>query len=358
MKRITIDYLPKRGLCRFSGDYFNEVREFFSVKNEGAFFMRKKGMGFVADRKYFITPTGMFEPGMFFDVCRFINATFNDVKISISDDLGTVVKPTLKVPDVYDNLTHKLRDFQYETIKQSLSFGRGIIKIGTGGGKTLTAAGLISSIYRVNKNLKCLIIVPDLSLVNQTNKDFIEYKVPFTVTRWTGDLIPDLSANVIVANMSILLNRIDENKWINDIDLLIVDECFRWNTQILTINGHKNISDINVGDIVLSRNVQNNLEWKPVVKLYKNLHKSASFSYFLHIQLENDIYIECTPNHKIYTSNGVKEAQYLTIDDDIIFINSFQFMTSAYRYYYEIAKKLQYLWRRGKVLIKTCKTFT
>jgi superfamily II DNA or RNA helicase len=225
MKNIRIDYLKNRGLCRLSGDYLTEIREQFSVKNEGAFFMRKKGMRFVADRKYFITPTGMFEPGLFFDICKFISVSFTDVNLDIDKEIPKVVRPTVTGVDVYDDLSLKLRDFQSETIKNALSFGRGIIKIGTGGGKTLISASLLSTFYNYkSKKLKALMIVPDLSLVNQTHSDFLIYKVPFTVTRWTGNIEPDLSSDVIIANIGILQSKYAENLWINDVDLVIVDE--------------------------------------------------------------------------------------------------------------------------------------
>lgn len=228
MKKIQIDYLNKRNLCRISGDYFTEIREHFSVKNEGAFFMRKKGMRFVASRKYFITPTGMFEVGLFFDICRYIKSNFTDAHIDVDKDINSVVRPSLLNAEIYNSLHHKLRDFQYDTIKNALSFGRGIIKIGTGGGKTLTAASLLSTFFNFkNKKLKALVIVPDLSLVNQTHSDFTGYNVPFSHTRWTGSLEPDLNSNVIIANIGILQSKFQENQWLADVDLLIIDECHR-----------------------------------------------------------------------------------------------------------------------------------
>lgn len=227
-KLIKIDYLANRDLCRISGDYFDEIREFYSVKNEGAFFARKKGMRFVSDRKYFITPTGMFAPGLFFDVLTYIKRNFTDVKVELDKDIHDAVKPTLQDANVYDELSLKLRDFQENTIRNAISYGRGIIKIGTGGGKTLTTASLISTFYIAKKKkLKTLLIVPDLSLVNQTYNDFISYTVPFTLTKWTGSIEPDLSCDVIIANIGILQSKYDENKWINDVDLLVIDEAHK-----------------------------------------------------------------------------------------------------------------------------------
>ena len=124
-------------------------------------------------------------------------------------------------------LSINLRDYQEDTVNRCLSVGRGVCVLGTGAGKTLTIASLIDNFYlysKNTKNFKCLIIVPDLGLVNQTYSDFLDYNVSFSVTKWTGKLVPDLDSNVIIANADILLSRFQDNDWIKNVDLLIVDE--------------------------------------------------------------------------------------------------------------------------------------
>lgn len=226
---ISFEYFPNRRMCRLSGDNFDEIREHFSVKNEAAFFLRKyKNRKFISGRIYCITPTGLFEPGMFYDILRHVKNNYPGIDIVIDDKIKAVVKPVLTDCVAYTDLKLSLRDYQLEIVNQAISFGRGIIKLGTGGGKTLTIASLISSVYVQNKGkLKCLLIVPDLTLVDQTFNDFINYEVPFKVTRWTGSIDPDLTSNVIVANMGVLQSRFDDNPWIEDVDLLVVDECHK-----------------------------------------------------------------------------------------------------------------------------------
>jgi superfamily II DNA or RNA helicase len=118
-----------------------------------------------------------------------------------------------------------LRDYQLSSVENALKFGRGIIKLGTGGGKTLTIASLLMSLYKDDPKIKILIIVPDLGLVNQTYKDFEDYDVKFKFTRWTGKLKPDLTANCIIANRGILQSQFLDNDWIKDVDCLVIDEC-------------------------------------------------------------------------------------------------------------------------------------
>lgn len=224
---IKFEYLPNRRICRITGDKFNEIREHFSIKNKNAFFMKRFGRRFVNDRIYCITPTGLFETGLFYELLRHIKANYDD-EIEYDDKIRQVIKPTISNDILpYNDLSLKLRDYQHETVSQALKYGRGIIKVGTGGGKTLTIASLISTFYKIKGEMKILLIVPDLTLVDQTYKDFISYNVPFKATRWTGSIEPDLTADVIIANIGILQSRFEEFPWLVDVDMLIVDECHK-----------------------------------------------------------------------------------------------------------------------------------
>jgi len=226
---ITFEYFPNKKQCRIISDKFDEIREHFSVKNDNAFFMRKFRGGFAPSRIYCITPTGLFEPGLFYDILRYIKNVYPNEEIKSDDTLKNVVKPTFQNLDVWDNLNLKLRDYQQDIVKQSLSFGRGIIKVGTGGGKTLITASILSSIYKNNlrDKMSCLLIVPDLTLVDQTYNDFLNYGVPFSITKWTGSHEPKFESSVIIANMGILQSRFDEQKWLSNVDILIIDECHK-----------------------------------------------------------------------------------------------------------------------------------
>jgi superfamily II DNA or RNA helicase len=165
---------------------------------------------------------------MFYDIYRYVKNAHPNIQIDISQDVRDVVKPSLEHCEIYDKLNLNLRDYQIETVSQALKFGRGIIKLGTGGGKTLTIASLLSSLYN-NKGhtFKCLLIVPDLTLVNQTYNDFNEYGVKFKTTRWTGSIDPDFTANVIIANLGILQSQFVNEEWLTNVDALIVDECHK-----------------------------------------------------------------------------------------------------------------------------------
>jgi len=224
---MHFEYLPNRRLCRLTGDKFDEIREHFSVKNDNAFFMRKFGRKFINSRIYCMTPTGLFDPGMFYEILKHIKTNYQ-IEVTYDDKIKQVVKPSFSNQNIFDNLKLKLRDYQLETVKQALLFGRGIVKVGTGGGKTLTIASLLSSIYVNNGNkMTCLLIVPDLTLVDQTYSDFLNYGVPFSFSRWTGTHKPDFECSVIIANLGILQSQFEEHKELLNVDVLVVDECHK-----------------------------------------------------------------------------------------------------------------------------------
>ena len=214
---------------RIAGELVPVIRDFFSETDATARFRLKGRARHFADiRNYCITPTGLFEAGLFFDILRYIKEVYPDEELHIDSNVSDIIKPTLASADVYDELTLPLRDYQLAACKKAIQFGRGILKMGTGAGKTLTICSLLSSMFKSKGDtFKCLLIVPDLGLVNQTFGDFSEYDAPFKYTKWSGKNKPDFTANVIIANLGILQSQFKDNDWLEKVDALVVDECHK-----------------------------------------------------------------------------------------------------------------------------------
>ena len=70
-------------------------------------------------------------------------------------------------------------------------------------------------------------------------------------------------------------------------------------------NGFKNICDITTNDYVLSHNDETDVfEFKKVLRVLDNGVRDL-----IEIKLENGQRLRCTPDHKLYTSNGYQEAK-------------------------------------------------
>lgn len=228
---ISLEFDNKKRKGIYSGDYFDEVREFFSVKNNAAKFSRNR---FIPSRTYAITNTGRFDPCLLSEILKFIEkqTEYSVSKLKISSDLlkenspshyDWKINPKFNFDEYPLNL--KLRDYQKNIVDKCLDHGRGTVILATAGGKTLVMASLLSKIFTLNASFKACLIVPNRSLVEQTYTDFIEYGVPFTASKWTGDDSLNISSNVIICNTSIMQSKNSNLEWLKEIDVLLVDEC-------------------------------------------------------------------------------------------------------------------------------------
>ena len=205
------------------GPELNIIREHFSVKNEAVHFQRRFGR-FVPPRTYVISNQGKVEIGLIEEIIKFCNK--KQIEFKLQKEIKEILYPSLsKTHTTPYDLNLKLREYQQDIVEECIINGRGTIVLATAGGKTLTMASLLEFYYKnYSKNFRCLIIVPDLGLTNQTKNDFEEYKTSFSTSKWTGKDKLNLSTNVIVSNLGILQSSKQDISWIEHIDLLIIDE--------------------------------------------------------------------------------------------------------------------------------------
>ena len=209
-------------------DLFDQIREHFSVENEGARFARYRGR-FAARRKYAITGTGVCEVGLYWEIRQYLIREQVTVDIEITDKLQKVLKVGKDI-DLFKEFAFDLREYQEDVIKKALKMGRGTCVLGTGAGKTFTTAALIENYFRNSADrdtFKCVVLVPDLGLVSQTYDEFLNCGITFKLTKWTGKIKPDLTANVVICNIGIVQSQFDANDWLKYVDVLIVDECHK-----------------------------------------------------------------------------------------------------------------------------------
>lgn len=220
MLKFDIDKKPNKGIL--SGEEFAAVREHFSVENPAAKFSRFSRR--IPFRKYMITPAGRFDIGIYYEIIKYVKNNFDGVKIEKTDEFKKQIRPTYKAKPT--PLKLELRDYQEKIVNTCITLGRGVVVLATAGGKTLTMASMIQAYYNMSnkQQFTCLVVVPDIGLVNQTNSDFIEYGVTFSHCKWTGDNTLNLQCNVIVCNMGILQSKKSDLSFLPHVDLLVVDE--------------------------------------------------------------------------------------------------------------------------------------
>lgn len=201
--------------------HFEEIREHFSVKNDNV-----SRSEFATDRQYVITPTGRAEIGMYFSICDYFLKKFPTESIQVGTRVKEVSNPHLDIGKISSIDGFEYRDYQDASITAMCKIGRGIIVIPTAGGKSLIMGGFSKTLIDHNTSSKVLVIVPNLTLLTQTHKDFIGYGLD--ATKWSGTDEPDLSKSVLLVNSQILLSNIKASlKIVSDYDYLLVDECHK-----------------------------------------------------------------------------------------------------------------------------------
>jgi hypothetical protein len=215
-----------------------------------------------------------------------------------------------------------LRDYQIEIVNNFLSNPQSIVESATGSGKTLITAALSKSVEPYGRSI---IIVPNKSLVVQTEEDYVNLGLDVGV--YFGDR-KDLNKTHTICTWQ-SLNNLLKNTQTGDTDFtiqdmiegvvcVIVDECFHPDSKVLTPNGYVPIKDINPGDIVINYSEKDKVfKEDVVVKRHKNLTKSDSEKMY-ELEFDNGVQIKVTGNHKFLTNVGWVRADELTEEHEII----------------------------------------
>lgn len=228
---VEFDYIAgkRQGKVITDEDTLTFLRNHFSVKNNAASYAKRRGQRFVKDRKYAITPTGLFDFGLYNEIRKYlIQSQITDIKFT--ENFKNHLKVGFGDVEVWDGLKYEQRYYQKDTVKECLKYGRGTCILATSAGKSLVQAVLVENFKKcIGKDFKCLVVVPGLSLVTQLNNDFKDYGVTFTHSGWTGDT-PLQDTQVVICNSENLSAQFGNNPWIVDVDLVIGDECHRVNS--------------------------------------------------------------------------------------------------------------------------------
>ncbi len=215
-----------------------------------------------------------------------------------------------------------LRDYQVKIINNFLSNPQSLTEAATGSGKTIVTATLSSCVEKYGRSI---VIVPNKSLVVQTEEDYINLGLDVGV--YFGDRKELNKTHTICTWQS--LNNLLKNTQSGEADFTIqdmiegvvcvmVDECFDGNSKVLTPTGYVPIKELNTGDLVINYSEENKVfKTDVVVKRHENLTKSDSEKMY-ELEFDNGVKIKVTGNHKFLTTLGWIRADELTEEHEII----------------------------------------
>jgi hypothetical protein len=216
----------------------------------------------------------------------------------------------------------RLRSDQVDVVNKFLENPQCVQQIATGFGKTITTATLAKLAEKIGRTV---VIVPNKSLVEQTEEDFLNVGLDFGV--YYGDRKEIGKTHTICTWQSLNIldkkSKISEDEiltitdFLEDVRCVIVDECFDGDTLITTPQGKKPIKDIKPGDKIINL-CEKTKQYKEdiVIKLHKNLSHSIKEK-MLELEFDNGIKIKVTANHKFLTDKGWIRADELTTDLEI-----------------------------------------
>lgn len=255
--------------------------------------------------------------------------TENDKLSAMWVPKAAILQEEKKLNRIIDYSPYKMRlpmDHQKIAIEKLLANDRYILADDMGLGKTTSAV-----IASLESNVKKVLIVCPASLKLNWKKEIEIYtgtdkKILIVEGRKWGSTF-----DYYIINYDILKNYHTTDKSedseaykliVNEkFDLAIVDECFTYDSKIMTEYGEMNIGDVvenslNVKILTYNQNTHK-IEYNNIARWIKK-HKDTIYQ----IKLSNGVFIECTDNHKFYTNNrGYVKARELTIDDDLFLLS-------------------------------------
>lgn len=300
-----------------------QLKKYMSVMIENAWFHPKYKQGIwdgkisFYDNRNHLLPIGLLS--LFYTFCKYYEYNYifdfdkNILYTKISDE-----KLKLLYKKLFEFSEYVPRNYQKEAINNAIKNKRGIVLSPTGSGKSLIIYVLIRYLLFIKREV--LLVVPTTHLCEQMFSDFKDYgwkALNDKVCILYGGQYYDESKPVLISTWQSLQNK--EIEFFDRFGGLMIDECFHPKSLISTIDGKKKIKELQIGDLVKSKNEETGkIEYKPIEKIYKNLNNVKELYY---IEDENGkLYFEkgVTGNHKIKTISREKQIIDLKEGDKLV----------------------------------------
>lgn len=300
-------------------DTFNSISPKLCVKVQGAEFTPKYKIGLWDGMKRFYRLNGtdfMFPKGLVEYVIKKLKT--ENIQYSYNPIQYSMTIPSFEeFCEFVDtlNLPFKPYDYQLTSAYEGIRDKRRTSVISTGGGKSLVIYMVIR--WMMQNEYKSVLIVPTIMLTTQMYEDFKSYGMEDieSVHLIGGDnKVKHFDKPVTISTWQSLIRS---SELFEGVHCMMIDECLSENTTISIKGGTKKIKDIIKGELVLTKNeTTHDFEYKPVIKVHKNLMISNSEKMY-RVTTKSGKTIEMTGNHKVLTEHGWKETKLLSTGDKI-----------------------------------------
>lgn len=283
----------------------NKLSRVLSYEMAGAFFARQANP-YCDGRIYLMDKKGIFPTGLLAILVKFLKQQslayrFVDVRSIPKNKIAYKL-----------NLPFSPRDYQVAAVETGRS--RGVLVIGTGGGKTLTSAMMVAK-----HGVQTLVVTPDTNLRQQMYDSYAEW---FEEKHLSTSV--DSDASIVIANIQSLANK--PPSMFHRFNMLVIDEfhhCLAKNTMISAGYGaYRSIEWIYnrvVSGFQTKVKSWNGTEWEN--RLVTNAFKYKS-SDLLKVKIQDEDgkikELLITRKHKMLTEHGKVEIGSMKVGDEVV----------------------------------------
>jgi len=239
------------------------------------------------------------------------------MKFGIDIDDGSQPLPEVLVEE--NDKIIELYDWQHEAKDYFFKYNQAIFQVSTGAGKTFCAIDIMKEVIKKDPDIMFLIVVPKNVILEQTwFKELYDNGFSLRDVGVFYGAIKEF-CKITITNMQ-SLNKIPLELF----DMIVLDECFSGNTNVLVYENNKYIEK-KIKDIVnnkdecyiLSYNIkEKKLEHKKIVNWYKIRDKRE----VIDIQFEDKTVLTVTPEQLIFNGEKYITAAKLIKGDKILTI--------------------------------------
>ena len=218
-----------------------ELNEFFSFYVPGYKFMPAfKRRVWDGKIRLFDQRTGELPAGLIYHLVKFCQSHGYEVE-TIKTEYGTPYSE--EKPKSKDFINHleklqlpfKMREYQFIACMEALRKKRNVLVSPTGSGKSLIIYALATYwLTRLtNGNKKVLVIVPTTGLVEQMQKDFVDYGMPENAVHkiYSGKDKDNINAGIVISTWQSIYKL--PKMWYNQFGMVIGDECHGFKSKSL-----------------------------------------------------------------------------------------------------------------------------
>ena len=162
-------------------DYIRLLRGHFEYYVDGFRYMKQYKAGGWNGKTNLMKLDGTLPYGLLTELIKVNRREFPRVTLIVEDEVKELFRGERLT--IKEDLVLKPYPYQLDCIQKALHYTKGIVRSATASGKSAVISYIIKTLLENNKIDKCIIVVPNTSLVEQFYKDMNDYGITYNIGR-------------------------------------------------------------------------------------------------------------------------------------------------------------------------------